>query len=224
MKYCCAADPDVLSAVVRWQFIPFPPSLLLFHTLPMSSLKDPLLPTEEKVAPAPSAQPPSYQVAAEAPAPPAPGPPEHDEHGHPKRCRRRCRRFGHFLAAAFLLWLAARFLVRHCELRRMGPPHHPGHFPWVRHPLLVVFLCLPSLTDTTLLPSFLRVLAGVITRDIITIIPLAKSIPALIPPIGPSLILASGISPIGPTCGGARNSRCRAPAMTSFCSPRGSMR
>jgi hypothetical protein len=104
--------------------------LLLFHTLPMSSLKDPLLPTEEKVAPAPSAQPPSYQVAAEAPAPPAPGPPEHDEHGHPKRCRRRCRRFGHFLAAAFLLWLAARFIVRHCELRRMGPPHHPGHFPW----------------------------------------------------------------------------------------------
>jgi len=83
------------------------------------------------VATVPSAQPPSYQVAAEAPPapPPAPPPPEHED-GHPRRCRRRCRHFGHFLAAAFFLWLAARFLVRHCKLRRMGPSHHTGHFPW----------------------------------------------------------------------------------------------
>jgi len=108
----------------------------------MSSPKEPLLATEEKVDPVPSAQPPSYQVAAGAPTPPPP-PPEH-EHGHPSRCRRRCRRFGHFLVATFFLWLAARFIFRHCELRRMGPPHHPGHFPWVRRPPLAVCLCVPQ--------------------------------------------------------------------------------
>lgn len=96
-------------------------------------LKGPLLPvaTDDKVAAhVASAQPPpppSYQATSPAEAAPPP-PPAH-------RCdrRRRCfRRFGHFLIGAILLWFAARYIVRHCELRRFAPGHHDDEFPWVR--------------------------------------------------------------------------------------------
>ena len=90
----------------------------------------PLLPvaTDDKVAHVASAQPPpSYQ--ATPPAETAPPPPP----GHRCDRRRRCfRRFGHFLIATLLLWFAARFIVRHCELRRFAPAHPDDEFPWVR--------------------------------------------------------------------------------------------
>lgn len=85
--------------------------------------------TDDKVDPqaAAAAQPPpSYKDTAPAEAPPPP-PPGHHHCGHR---RRRFRRFGHFLIAAVLLFFAARFIVRHCELRRFAPPH-PDDFPWV---------------------------------------------------------------------------------------------
>ena len=84
--------------------------------------------TDDKVHPqavAAAQPPPSYQVAAPAEAPPPPG------HQCDHR-RRRFRRFGHFLIAAVFLWFAARFIVRHCELRRLAPPHPDDDFPWVR--------------------------------------------------------------------------------------------
>lgn len=83
--------------------------------------------TDDKVDPqavAAAQPPPGYQVAAPAEAPPPPG------HQCDHR-RRRFRRFGHFLIAAACLWFAARFIVRHCELRRLAPPHRDD-FPWVR--------------------------------------------------------------------------------------------
>ena len=75
---------------------------------------------EKKEAPLLSVDPPSYQ--ATAPGVDSP-PPPHGEPEQRKCCRRRCRRFGHFLVAAFFVWLAARFLLRHCDLRRFGPHH-----------------------------------------------------------------------------------------------------
>ena len=77
--------------------------------------------------------PPSYQDASEA-APPPPADPDSDQSGCCRR-RRRCRRFGHFLVALFFLWLTARFVVRHCQLRRFAHPHPHSHhdgFSWVR--------------------------------------------------------------------------------------------
>jgi hypothetical protein len=75
---------------------------------------------EKKVALLPSAELPSYQAAApEAPPPPSEEP-----------SRRRRRRFGHFLVAAIFLWFTARYLFRHCELRRIGP----HHLSWVHSP------------------------------------------------------------------------------------------
>jgi hypothetical protein len=29
------------------------------------------------------------------------------------------------------VWFAARYVIRHCELRSFAPPH-PDDFPWVR--------------------------------------------------------------------------------------------
>lgn len=102
------------------------------------SLQQPLLPptgthtddkVDSKVGPVPLDQlPPSYQAASEAAAPP-PADPEPDQ----SRCcrrRRRCRRFGHFFIALFFLWLTARYIVRHCQLRRFAHPH-VDHFSWV---------------------------------------------------------------------------------------------
>ncbi len=71
--------------------------------------------------------PPRYQAASEA-SPPAD--PEPDQ----SRCcrhRRRFRRFGHFFIGLLFLWFAARYVVRHCELRRFAPPHTED-FRWVR--------------------------------------------------------------------------------------------
>ncbi len=72
--------------------------------------------------------PPSYQAASEASPPPAD--PEPDQ----SRCcrhRRRCRRFGYFFICLLFLWFAARYVVRHCELRRFAPPYYED-FPWAR--------------------------------------------------------------------------------------------
>ena len=74
---------------------------------------------EKKVAPLPFVEPPSYQTTASG-VDPSPPDGEPDQR---KCCRRRCRRFVHFLVAGFFLWLGARFLLRHCELRRLGPHH-----------------------------------------------------------------------------------------------------
>jgi len=72
--------------------------------------------------------PPCYQAASEAsPLPPADAEPDQS------RCcrhRRRCRRFGHFFIALLFLWLTARYIVRHCQLRRFAHPH-TDDFPWV---------------------------------------------------------------------------------------------
>ncbi len=97
------------------------------------SLEGPLIPTHAdesvkvdlKLESLPDLPPPSYQVTSEAPPPPAhPGSEQHSG------CRRRCRRFGHFFIAGLFLWLIASYIVRHCELRRFGPPHSDD-FPWV---------------------------------------------------------------------------------------------
>jgi hypothetical protein len=82
--------------------------------------------TDEKVAFAPTVQPPSYRITTEAPyAPPAgadaePGRPIH---------RRRFRRLCHFFIATLFIWVTARHILRHCKERKFGRPHfgHP-HF------------------------------------------------------------------------------------------------
>lgn len=100
------------------------------------SLQQPLLPpthtddkVDSKVEPVPLDQlPPSYQAASEAAAPP-PADPDPDR----SRCcrrRRRCRRFGYIFIGLFFLWLTARHIVRHCQLRRFAHPH-ADDFPWV---------------------------------------------------------------------------------------------
>lgn len=81
-------------------------------------MTDPILPfplTDEKLSPVPSAQPPSYQVV------PPGTPPAHAEPDRPSHCRRRCRRFGHFLVATLFIWFTVRYVLRHCELRRFDP-------------------------------------------------------------------------------------------------------
>src|SRR6266852_6587840 len=102
----------------------------------MTSLQRPLLTAhtddkvDAKVEPVPTDQlPPSYQAASEAP-------PADSES---KCCRRRrCRRVGHFLIVIFFLWLGARYVVRHCQLRRFDRPHSysdadDDDSPWVRY-------------------------------------------------------------------------------------------
>ena len=74
---------------------------------------------EKKVARLPSVELPSYQATTSGVDSPSP----HEEPDQRRCCRRRGRRFGHFFFAAFFLWLAARLLIRHCELRRLGPHH-----------------------------------------------------------------------------------------------------
>jgi hypothetical protein len=85
---------------------------------------------DHKVEPVPSDQlPPSYQAASEAPPPPPTDAAEPDQ----SRCcrhRRRCRRFAHFFIALLFLWFTARYIVRHCQLRRFAHPH-TDDFPWV---------------------------------------------------------------------------------------------
>jgi hypothetical protein len=159
-------EPDMLSSVA---LIPSPS---LIHSLvPMSSghpSPSPLPPTREKVTLVPSL-PPGYQVAAPPP------PPEH-ENGHFCRCRRRrCRRFAHFLATAFFLWLASRFVLLHCAPPKVDPPYHPGHFPWVRYPPLAVYLCAASLTFLLRVWAWLT-MVGIITNSNTP----AKSIPVSI--------------------------------------------
>src|SRR5712671_627757 len=109
---CCAVEwtwpePDLSSRPIYT-----PPSLssssLTLFLVKMSCShpsQSPLPPTEEKVAPVASLQPPSYQVAAGVPLPPPP-PPEHED-SQLSRCRRRYRRFAPFLVAAVFLWLAS---------------------------------------------------------------------------------------------------------------------
>ncbi|KAN0111748.1 hypothetical protein V8E52_008128 [Russula decolorans] len=88
---------------------------------------------DHKVEPVPSDQlPPSYQAASEAPPPPPTDAAEPDQ----SRCcrhRRRCRRFAHFFIALLFLWFTARYIVRHCQLRRFAHPH-TDDFPWGHPP------------------------------------------------------------------------------------------
>ncbi|KAH9036846.1 hypothetical protein EDB85DRAFT_1938979 [Lactarius pseudohatsudake] len=73
--------------------------------------------SDEKVALAPTVQPPSYQITTEPP-------PGDAESGRPDHRRRRFRRFFHFFFAALFIWVTARHVIRHCEMRRrFGPPH-----------------------------------------------------------------------------------------------------
>jgi hypothetical protein len=79
---------------------------------------------EKKVTPL-SAGPPCYDAASYEGSPP---PPPHTEPEQRSRCRRRCRRFGHFLIALLLLWFAARYLFRHFGISGLGARHSL----WVR--------------------------------------------------------------------------------------------
>lgn len=84
---------------------------------------------DTKVEPvSPDQLPPSYEATSEA-APP----PSADSESRCSRHRRRCRRFGHFFVALLFLWLTARYIVRHCQLRRFAHPHdvHADDSPWV---------------------------------------------------------------------------------------------
>ena len=108
-------------------------------------LQRPLLPadTDDKVDAKvePDQLPPSYQAASEAPAPPPT-----DSESRCCRRRRRCRRIGHFFIALFVLWLTARYIVRHCQIRRFDNlhphphPHADGDSPWVRYLTILVEL------------------------------------------------------------------------------------
>jgi hypothetical protein len=95
------------------------------------SPKCPLTHTDDKVDlkvdPMPSDQlAPSYQASSEAP-PPTPANAELDQ-SRCSRCRRR--RFGHLFIALFFLWLTARYIVRHYQLRRFVHPY-TDNFSWV---------------------------------------------------------------------------------------------
>lgn len=74
---------------------------------------------EKKATPLASTGLPCYDAAAYE----GPPPPPHTEPEPRSRCRRRCRRFGHFVVALLLLWLAGRYLFRHCGIRGFGPRH-----------------------------------------------------------------------------------------------------
>ncbi|KAH9171093.1 hypothetical protein EDB89DRAFT_1194704 [Lactarius sanguifluus] len=87
--------------------LPFPSFVLMSFGQPIQS--------DEKVALAPTVQPPSYQITTE--------PPGDAESGRPVHRRRRFRRFCHFFFAALFIWVSARHVIRHCEMRRFGPPH-----------------------------------------------------------------------------------------------------
>jgi hypothetical protein len=97
--------------------------LLAAYTDDKADLKEEAVPLDQL--------PPSYQAASEAPPPPpADAEPDPDQ----SRCcrhRRRYRRFGHFVVALLFLWFTARYIVRHCQLRRFAHPHGDD-FPWVR--------------------------------------------------------------------------------------------
>ena len=98
----------------------------------LSASTDDKVPVDLKVDPVPSDQlPPSYQAASKQAPPPTPP----TDGGEPdqSRCsrhRHRCRRFVHFFIALSILWLTARYIVRHCRLRRFAHPH-TDDFPWV---------------------------------------------------------------------------------------------
>lgn len=70
--------------------------------------------TDEKVAPAPTVQPPSYQITAIT---------SDIEPAIYYRRRHRLRRLFHFFFAATFIWVVARHILRHCERRRFGPSH-----------------------------------------------------------------------------------------------------
>ncbi|KAI9508246.1 hypothetical protein F5148DRAFT_931999 [Russula earlei] len=113
--------PRTLSAVLTAIYITSPSSSSFHHSQQMSSGLPPPIPpaqpsTDEKVVTSDLKQP--HEGESGYPATPAP-----PEHCQPSRRRRCCRRFGHFLLVALFLWLTARFLMRHCELRRLGPDH-----------------------------------------------------------------------------------------------------
>lgn len=171
---------------------------------------------EKKAAPLPFVEPPGYQATPGVDSPPPP-------HGEPEQrrcCRRRCRRFGHFFLAAFFLWLGARFLLRHCELRRFGPHH------WVlvcspsRRPLAwpADVAPLSSLRVTTLS------LASMTDTRTAHITPTTISMPVWMPVIGPSTNPMKGITiMINLMRGAGQSSLFRAPRTTYSCSRRGSM-
>jgi hypothetical protein len=153
--------------------------------------------------------PPSYQVTSEAPPPPAhPGSEQHS------CCRRRCRRFGHLFIAGLFLWLTARYIVRHCELRRFGSPH-PDDFPWV---CLLQYRLLTS-PDRTPLPFFRAILPGSFSGLIAGTTTPVTSTPVLM------LLIGSKLSPLmdfilpDSRCGRGQNCPCPAPRMISFCFP-----
>jgi hypothetical protein len=76
-------------------------------------------PADEKAAPLLSGLPPSYQLVAEATSPTPAAPPEPEEPDRARR-RRRYRRLGHFLLLLLFVWLAGRYLLKHCRQRRFG--------------------------------------------------------------------------------------------------------
>ncbi|KAF8273741.1 hypothetical protein EI94DRAFT_1826128 [Lactarius quietus] len=69
--------------------------------------------TDEKVAPPPTMQPPSYQISMV----------HSDIEPAIHYRRRRFRRLFHLFFAALFIWVTARYVLRHCERRRFGPPH-----------------------------------------------------------------------------------------------------
>ena len=117
---CCAADrADDVSAVPHGDYInsllvsTFLPPILLFSFAFMSFVKP--IQTDEKVAFAPTVQPPSYRMTTpSADAESEPGRPIH---------RRRFRRLCHFFIAALFIWVTARHVLRHCEERKFGRSH-----------------------------------------------------------------------------------------------------
>jgi hypothetical protein len=97
--------------------------LLAAYTDDKVDLKEEAVPSDQL--------PPSYQAASEAP--PAPPPADAEPDADQSRCSRHCRRyrrFGRFVVALLFLWFTARFIVRHCQLRRFAHPH-ADDFPWV---------------------------------------------------------------------------------------------
>lgn len=125
---CCAGLDDVSAAVphggvyqlafgLSLSHLPFPSFVIMSFGQP-TQIDDKV--ADEKVALAPTVQPPSYQITSTT----------SDVEPAIHYRRRRLRRLFHFSFAALFIWVAARHVLRHCERRRFGPPHLDS-FHWV---------------------------------------------------------------------------------------------